>query len=514
MRFVAKFENVCDRLRGFFSSSGAILTISLVLIVWRLVHESPADPDLFARVGMGRLVASLGAVPLDDPFAFTEKLPMWIDHEWLSGVVFYQLVSHGGDAALILFKLFIAAWTCLLVVRASLLYAPRTAGHALWVAVCILEASFLWGSTLRCQVFTYFFIALTYYGFAQYRVNSIGRYLALIPIASVALVNMHGGYALEMMTLCLLTAGSFIQGKRWKLLAQVSMVSILAPAFTPYGFEAFVRYLGHALTMERPTITEWLPLYRDTAALVRIVLIALPLLAGVGITLRRKERDLTALLLLSFSFYCGFTHIRFLGFAMLTAIVFGAQYFDTVVKRARETLGSRMVMIERSFALVGAVMMGLMIVHTAVATSRLETWRLSVRNYPVNALEWLRNSGGSGRLLVDFNHGSFALWRLYPRFLISMDGRYEEVYTDQSVQEAAAALLSHTPEGLAALQKIAPTHILFQDYPLSRKARASLPPEWREVYRDEQYSIYTTNVSPPSADIPTAATSDLWRPLF
>jgi hypothetical protein len=47
-----------------------------------------------SRLGIAALfVEKFGAVPLKDPFAFTPKLPAWIDHEWLSGVIYYQIGS-------------------------------------------------------------------------------------------------------------------------------------------------------------------------------------------------------------------------------------------------------------------------------------------------------------------------------------------------------------------------------------------------------------------------------------
>jgi hypothetical protein len=463
---------------------------------------------------MGRLVEKLGGVPFHDPFAFTAKLPMWIDHEWLSGVVFYQVSARWGDAGLVLLKLLIAAWTCLLLVRASMIYAPQAAGRVLWTVLCILEASFLWGSTVRCQVFTYFLLALTYYAFAQYRVNAAGRYLALIPLASVALVNMHGGYALEVLVLWILTVSSFLQGKSWRLLAVVSVLSSLAPAATPYGFQTFASYLVHALSMERPTISEWAALSQDLAPFIRTVLIATPLLAGVVLALRRREWDLTALALLVFSFYCGFKHVRFVGFAMLTAVVFGAAYFGRTVEIARSKLKFRMVMLERSLAVVGALMIVFMIIEIGAVSRQSESWRLSMRAYPVQAVEWLRNSGATGKLLVDFNNGSFALWRLYPRFLISMDGRYEEVYSNQALADATLAFSPHTPEGLAALHRIAPTHILFDVSAKSSDRQLVLPPEWREIYRDQSCVLYSTLMGHPMPHTPVSNGADLWVPLF
>jgi hypothetical protein len=514
MHFVAKFESTLDRVRQLFSSPRALLFVSVIVIAWRLLDNSSADPDLFARIAMGRLVEKLSGVPLYDPFAFTTKLPIWIDHEWLSGVVFYQVLARLGEAGLIALKIIVAAWTCLLLVRASMLYSPQAAGRIVWAVACILEASFLWASTVRCQVFTYFFIALTYYAVAQYRVNGVSRYLVLIPIGCIALVNMHGGYALEVLILWIVAVASFVQGKPWKVLAAVAALASLAPACTPYGFQAFVSYLVHALTMDRPSISEWAPLYRDLGPLIRTGLITVPLGVGVVLALRKKECDLTALALLGFSFYCGFSHVRFIGFAMLTALVFGAAYFGRTVELARSMWRSRMMMVERSLAAVGAVVILIMLVEMGRASLRVDSWRMNVGAYPIRAVEWLRQTGAAGTLLVDFNNGSFALWRLYPRFLVSIDGRYEEVYTNQTVKDAALAFSPNTPEGLAALQRIAPTHILLNISVRSPDAQRALSAEWREVYRDEGFVLYTSQGSHPTHATPARAALDIWEPLF
>ena len=513
MTTVSKFERLSDACRSLFGRPLMALFVVVVVIVWRLALSSPADPDLFARTSMGRLVEILRGVPRYDPFAFTAKLPVWIDHEWLSGVVFYKIVSWWGDAGLILVKLVLSAWTALLLVRASICYSPQAAGRVLWVALCILEASYLWTSTLRCQVFTYFVIALAYYGYVLYRDQGIRRYLAVLPPAALALVNMHGGYALVVVTLWLLTACSLVRRERWGWLAAASALVTFALLATPYGPERFVPYLVHAIAMERPTIAEWDPLYRHPGTCIRMVMFAIPLVIGIIVQAKRRTWDLTAIAMLGFSFYCGISHLRFVGFAMLTAMVFGAQYVGQTVELARRGMQARFVTYERAGAVVGVVVLVVMILQIAKAAVEPDTWRLGMRTYPVAATEWLRESGATGKLLVDFNNGSFAQWRLYPRFTVSMDGRYEEVYTNETVERVPQAFMPYTPEGAASLQWVNPTHILFDASQDARKAQSALPQGWYEVYRDDQFAIVTKVANHPRA-APSATRVDLWSTLF
>lgn len=509
-----RFETICDKLRLIFSRPSMLLLVPVILVLWRLVLQSSADPDLFARVALGRLVEKFGGVLLHDPFSFTEKLPLWIDHEWLSGVIFHYIGTLWGDQGLLILKLLVAVWTCLLSARASEIYAPQAAGRLFFISVCLLEASFIWMSTVRCQIFTYFIISFTYFAFAHYRVNRVYRYLLLIPPACIGLVNMHGGYALEILVLWCLTTASIVGGKSWKILAAVSVSSSVAPVFSPYGFRSFVSYLLHAITMDRPNITEWYALYRFPEPFIHSSLIATLLLLGVMLEGRRKSWNLAAILCLSFSFYCGFAHFRFVGFAMLTAVVFGPTYFGNVLEAARSNLRSWMLMMERSLALVCTGLLTVMFAQIIYAASRRDTWHLNVDTYPVKAIEMLRNSGATGKLLVDFNVGSFALWYLYPRFQVSLDGRYEAVYTNQTVEDVSAAFSPNTPQGLAALRKIAPTHILFHAAYISEEIRAALPSPWREIYRDDQSVVYATTDLPSRPETPSSLNSHQWNPLF
>jgi hypothetical protein len=266
--------------------------------------------------------------------------------------------------------------------------------------------------------------------------------------------------------------------------------------------------------MRRPTIAEWSPLYSDLAGLVRVAVIYTPLLLGVALTAKRRACDITALALLAFSFYCGLSHIRFVGFAMLTALVFGARYFSVTLELIRDKFKQQLLKLERAGAFVGSVAVVVMLAQFMAVVSHRDGWRLDMSNYPQRAIEWLRASGASGKLLVDFNNGSLAEWRLFPRFLVSIDGRYEEVYRDDTVRDVALAFAADTPEGAAALGRIAPTHILFKNSTRAELARAALPEGWREVYRDDSYCIVTVNPEISGDKSELVISDNLWEPLF
>jgi hypothetical protein len=493
MLTTGKFEQVCDIARGLLTSSRFILWSIPLIIVWRLFTSSPADPDLFARVAMGRLALSLNYVPLKDPFAFTPTLPTWVDHEWLSGVIFYLTVITLGDVGLILLKVILASSATLCVILASRRYQPEFPARFIWTTLCVLHAAAAWTSTVRCQAFTYLFIPMLYWAIIEYRKERTIFALSLTPLLAIAWVNMHGGYALGCVVIAMLIGAEVIERRCSRALLLIALGWALAPLFTPYGWWGFVKFLVSSLGMARPGIIEWFPLYTDAASFVLTLLFCVPLIGGL--LMGRKIHDLFGLAALLLSGYCAFRHTRFLPFFMITAAIFGAPYVEATVERVRSLRPHLFIAATRCGALVcsGFIVIGAL--HLLILAFSPSTYRMNYTAFPIGAIEWLRGRQTTGRLLVDFNVGSYAMWRLYPNMKISTDGRYEECYPETTVRDNALAFRPDLEVGRAALDRIDPTHILLPTTHRIENPEASFGDGWRVVYRDPQAVILAHGLS-------------------
>ena len=89
-------ERVLDRICVFFQAPWPATVAVFLVLAALITSNAKLDIDLFHRLAVGRLVESTGGVVHKDPFAFSPRLDTWIDHEWLSGVVFHELVAMGG----------------------------------------------------------------------------------------------------------------------------------------------------------------------------------------------------------------------------------------------------------------------------------------------------------------------------------------------------------------------------------------------------------------------------------
>lgn len=509
-----KFENLCDRISRILTSTKFILIVAPLIIVTRLLSGSPADPDLFARIAMGRLTIKSAAVPLTDPFAFTPTLPMWIDHEWLAGVVFYIVAAIGGDFGLITLRVALAALATICIIYASLRYSPLLPSRFIWIAICVLHAASAWTSTVRCQAFTYLLVPVLFLAMIEARQHANHFLLRLTPIISLAWINMHGGYALGACLIAIFCCAQILE-RRLNLVAIATAIGwAIAPIFTPYGAVNFIKFLWHSLGMQRPGILEWEPLYHDLPSFYLTIIVFTPIV--IGVICNKGKRDPFGLMILAFASYCAFRHTRFLPFMMISCAIFGGPYLENSINRIRSFSPRLSLSAIRcgSFTIALALMLGA--INLVILLSSPSTYRLNFAGFPIGAIEWLRTSGARGNLLVDFNLGSYALWRLYPNFKISVDGRYEEAYPPETVRDNALAFRPDLAASRDILQRFAPSHILVPtSHNISDPERA-FGADWHLVYRDPDAVVLAREARDEVATSINYRTTpnNLWRPQF
>ena len=274
---------------------------------------------------------------------------------------------------------------------------------------------------------------------------------------------------------------------RHLILVLAGMLAVVA--VNPYGAE-YYRYLLQAWLMPRPLITEWGPLWQAPLAVIGIYAFSL-LVIGYCIV-RNGWRRLPGLLIVVVAAAAAFRHQRHLS---IYAIVW-ACYVPSFGQTTR--LGEILDQSWRARArLLRSLSLPVIIVGLAVLVSQ-RPWHLSVPAnpddrarvvYPVGAVDYLRASGFVGNLLTPFASGAYVSWNLYPDVMVSMDGRYEVAYPDNTMAEHVRffTALPGWEQELARYD----THAIL----LENTAKvARLMPQvggWKQVYIDDAFSIYS-----------------------
>lgn len=516
--FASRIDQLGDRAISLLYRQSVVSLLAVCTVIVLLSGSFGADPDLFARVAVGRLIEKLGYLPLQDPFAFSPKNPIWVDHEWLSGVVFFQLSQFGGDALLFSFKLALASLSVLLLLRSAHVWHPSSTPAPVWTLVCVMHGIFAWMSSIRCQVFTYLFLAVLLLAYTELWRQNRWRYLVISPFMMMAWCNLHGGFVVGLGVMGIGTAVSLLYFRRWFPFALATSVSAFAfTSLNPYGFVEYWKYILHAITMPRPAIEEWAPVaVTDVNGMPMLVFILILAIGAVRLFRTKSQRQLLVIssIFLAVGFFFAFRHIRLIPFATTIGIVFGAPFFKECGNLFEELSARYFVMTRRVVSVLLLGLGALISVKALEFVAQVPKTKLDYSAYPVSSISWLRSNTKGGRLLVDFNNGSFALWKLYPHFTISMDGRYEEVYPESTNKLVAEAFRFGTPEGSAAMEILKPTHILVPPYASMKDFWHLLGNDWKKVFVEKDYFVLSRMGENPWPNSQTIEPDAVWQAGF
>jgi hypothetical protein len=451
-----------------------------------------ADPDLWGYLAFGRLYWQGGRFPYEDVFAYVPTLKPWVYHEWLTGVVFYPLYAATGGAGLQVLKYALGLGTVGLALAVA-----RGRGASLAVAVLVaivmgvgLRQGYV---AVRAQVFTFFFFALTLYLLERVRQSRRWGALLWLPLIMALWGNFHGGFPAGLGLIFLYALAALVSRQPWRPYLAALAAAALATLINPYGWHYWT-YLATALTMPRPEISEWtsiLGAYRlgvySGGQLLYILTMMLAGLAVVGFT-----REATAILVSAVTLALSLMSVRHLPFFLLSLVAF----LPPALRRVGESRPAPPRIRawcspdrEKTISRVVFAMAGVFLIMF-FTQKPFSLWippepegRGESISYPVGAVRFLKERQAAGNLLVHFEWGEYALWHLYPRCRVAIDGRYETVYPPEVCREYFDFLRAG-PNWNKFLEHYPPDYILV--YP-DRKLAGLLKeePDWRVVYADK-----------------------------
>jgi hypothetical protein len=264
-----------------------LLPASVLLVL--LVASQRADPDLWGRISIGAVLFEAGHLPRSDDFSYTANGARWIDHEWLSGVVFYALLRASGEPALMFFKYAAAACALALVLaahRSAYRVSPLWGAGALALLAPLYLAGYL--STIRAQAFSIGFFLLWLAALERVRLGDwrAARLAWLVPLA-VLWGNLHGGFVMGVLAVALYAVAYALLRRRADALRHAGLAAALVAAVAlvnPYG-PVYLGFLLHAWSLDRTGISEWQPLLAGPWSPGNLTLAAVAAL-GAGLALR------------------------------------------------------------------------------------------------------------------------------------------------------------------------------------------------------------------------------------
>ncbi len=440
LRLFEKIQQVFQKKYFFF---GAILFLTYYIAA---VYNQ-ADWDLWHRLAAGKLFLETGSVAKVDIFAYTPTKELWIDHEWLSGVIFYYLGDKFGEWGLGYLKFFLILFTFLPVFLVNKLKAGNNEKYRIVFYIVFLYA-ILFGflDTIRSQAFTFAFFAIWIYllELVKRKKNSL---LIVFPLMTILWANIHGGFLAGLGILGIYGVGELLNRRESAKYFITAGICALATLVNPYGLQ-YWNYLVDAVMLNRTFITEWqsLDLFGPFIIAMGFKLFLIMTILALPYVLREKFTKInwSEILILTITCYLSLKHIRHNVFFVIASAAYMQEYFyssvkyylsfipETLKKFSKHGIFSYMN-FAKEFLIYGIIFFLGFLTVTFVPFKV----KVSEKKFPVKSVEFIKKNQLSGNLLVLFNWGSYALWNLYPQCRISIDGRYEEVYKTELVNESA-----------------------------------------------------------------------------
>ena len=296
-------------------------------------------------------------------------------------------------------------------------------------------------STMRPQLWTFLFFAIL----CRVLIADASRARRWLPLLFAAWANNHGGWIVGIGVLGVWAAGRVLADRRtfrsWAVLVAACALATLA---TPYGWHLW-RFVLQTVRPER-AIAEWQPLW--TTDWINL----LPWATAVGtaaFAMRRPVQHRIAIAgVLAMLAYGSLRVLRIESLFIEAAAVLLAGSFRAWWPARSRPLQRTTPAAEWSIAAAAF----------AVTTAG-SVWLLSstLRCLPTQAARAadreavLRlQTAQPGRLVTYFDWGEYAIWHLYPRLRVSMDGRRETVYSDARIAEHDG-IVDGTPAGFEML---------------------------------------------------------------
>lgn len=384
-----------------------------------LFGTTPADSDIYGHLTFGNEILKRGALPVHDIYSYTAETTDWINHEWLSEVLFALVWRPMGFEGLHWLKLSFLGLYVYLLFQLVRQVTSRTS-LLKFVFLAALFGLLLYPYLLvRPQLITFLLTQLLLLVLLRYLEDATTGWLYGLPFLFVIWTNAHGGFiaGIGLVAVACVTAWVLYPNRRFNLLT-AGAVSLFATVINPYGYYIYQQLFR---TFSNPytdrLINDWQSVLSPDVLLHPVILAGVFLYAGYTVLFlrsRKPRRRIFLFVLTSVCFLVGLMDARnmvFVGLVGLPALAEITPERSSPIHtlRGRELLVA-LVLFLTSMGIIG---------HFE---------RNPDGFFPESTVRYMKSKQLSGNLAVPFNWGQYCLYHLHPSVRVSLDGRYDTVY--------------------------------------------------------------------------------------
>ncbi len=481
---------------------------AFLFIFWQTIIYNAVDMDYWARLLQGFAFLETGHILKNDIFSYTNT-HLWLDHEWGASIIF-AFIHKGGYLFILLFKsllVFLTFFFMYLAVKVRLQnkenftdiekirlnnsVSQPTAGsppqsgfsfNIVYFILLVFAMPTITQSWIRCHFFTFLFFSFCIYILEKVRQSNNYKLLTVLPVLMLFWVNIHGGCVSLLGLLGIYIAGEFLNKKSVKYYLFTLLCCLAVMFINPYGFD-YVKFIFTATTMPRPFVTEWISpfMHSDLNFFIIFKLIYIINLIILIINLKNLKKDFTKYILLAVCAYLSFRYIKNTPFFIITSVVFLYENLFGLFEKIKfnpKYLPNLACIILIIVSLYNIHKNSFMLVYP------------NLSQQPVEIVKFIKNNNLKGNIMAPFDMGSYIAYKLYPDNLIYMDGRYEEVYYNET-KKLLDDFFMATENWDKILNSdiihdylIIPNDAMVDEYMKNRK-------DYKKIYKDNTNSIYS-----------------------
>jgi len=234
------------------------------------------DPDLGWHLKVGQEISETGVVPSINHYNYPYE-GSWVDHEWLSNLISYQIYDNFGYPALVIF---FALLIILILILLNIWVQRLIPGVPLYLLVFLQTLGVIGAMPhfgVRMQEFGPLFLLFLLLVIDEYSRKKNWRVLLFLPLIFYFWACLHASFLIGFFLLAAWGAikigenliyryssglaidfSQRIKCRKMLVFAFASLVSFVATLFTPYKFELYSFLFGYRDSYYQSNIQEWL----------------------------------------------------------------------------------------------------------------------------------------------------------------------------------------------------------------------------------------------------------------
>src|SRR3989344_5362550 len=520
-----------------FLKQNYLFIIIFVLLGSFLIHNFDSiGQDIGRHLKVGEIIWQTKEIPKTTLFSFTEPDFPFINHHWLSEVIFFGIFSYAGFIGLTFVK------TTLVLVAFLLLFfifstrsdrVPKEwdshsenlktgKGQTLNVAFWPLLISFIFSilvfiqrTEVRPEIFS--FVILSFFLFAIFKAKyeKLYFYLWFLPILELFWVNLHiyffiGPFLIAAFLIDRLINKDYANIKR---IIAVLFLTIVATLINPSGIQGallpfnVLNQYGYSI-VENQTLS-FLADFGGFNLSIFIFKLSVVILAASFLLTIKKARQRTFEILISvFVVYAGFKMLRNLPLYALVSFPVMAMLLTDVFDKLTTltTLNVRRTFNVTKLSSLFKVLLSALIIlmiflvinnnyYKYTEVSRVSGF--SVPNGLERAVNFVKENKIEGPMFNNFDIGGYLIWQLYPQEKVFVDNR-PEAYSVKFFNETYKPMQEDKKKWLEFSEKYGINFIFFghtDNTPLGQDFLSSIVKnkDWRIVYVNEDAIILVKN---------------------